>query len=840
MFTNSLFCDYLVSCGMKIQNDDYTRDIVCIEFNYGSRSYEAELSHLNKIARQSRNQYRMAKVKHDNDLMEHSKNKVNKVTELIKDAYENRTKYKKMSVAEIRKLYYNEGVTIRYVSHRKDGEIMRIEDVHYRMLYRSTGKAKKGSCMFICDRLYDRAHKFLYMGIKQDPENPMIVEISAYAPLVSSSIVDKVHINPNNILVLPDVDRHYTTNIVSVETDDKQHCIARAINDYTLKNTLFDGQALIDSSIFPSWGNGYILLRHHFFKAAAFCCNIQDFFRDYFGEDYYYATVKDYWGNLHYLKDIECICTENACKWLKFDIAYSYWCKKVFQNNCMFGIVKTAHESKLGDMQRMSYQMVNALSEKIMPDVMSASIDYVSQLKTNEDAFLDFLEKNKNFSNDYEVLVALCRNNPEFTRSVYYRRRKEYILKAYVTNLKSGHIIQNADNLIIVGNPYAMLLYAATGDESSVDLDNTFSQEDGAIQCYTERFEDGEYLAAFRSPFNSKNNMGYLHNVLDPRIKKYFKFGTQIVAVNLIGTDFQDRNNGSDQDSDSIYTTNQPQIVEYAKYCYANYPTIVNNIPKESKKYELSMDSYSDIDVNLAEAQMAIGESSNLAQLCLSYTYNFDDQKYKDYVCILSVVAQIAIDSAKRRFAINITDEIERIKKDINLKENGYPAFWSVIRRGFNPKSINHSLKCPMNSLYNMKFPKFRSPSSTLPMEYFFQRFSTDAPRKTCKKVEELINRYSFELYNYNTIEERDETYLLLQTNFDKMLRDIHATYISGSYIGLFSWLINRAFAINTGTKKNVGIVKSTINKNKSLLLKTLYEVNPDNLLKCFSKNLYL
>ena len=51
------------------------------------------------------------------------------------------------------------------------------------------------------------------------------------------------------------------------------------------------------------------------------------------------------------------------------------------------------------------------------------------------------------------------------------------------------------------------------------------------------------------------------------------------------------------------------------------------------------MDSYSDIDVSLAEAQMAIGESSNLAQLCLSYTYNFDDQKYKDYVCILSVVA---------------------------------------------------------------------------------------------------------------------------------------------------------------------------------------------------------
>lgn len=543
MFTNSLFCDFLINNGMRILKDDYTKDIICLEFNYGSRSYEAELTHLNKVARNARNQYRLAKVKHDAILMERSKNKVDKITELLKEAYKNRNQYKRMNTAEIRKLFYNEGVTINYVTTKKDGE-ENVESIHYKMLYRSTGKAKKGSCMFIRDRLYERAHKFLYMGIEQNPDNPMIVEISAYAPLVSSSIVDRVRINPNNILILKDVDRSYTTNVVSVETDENQHCIARAIEEYRLKNTLFDGQALIDSSLFPSWGNGYILLRQHFFKAAAFCCNIQEFFRDYFGEDYYYATVKDYWGNVHYLKDIELITTDNACKWMKFDVSYQYWCKKVFQNNCMFGIVKTAHESKLGEMQRMSYQMVNSLSEEIMPDVLKASVDYVTDLKTKDEAFLDFLEKNENFSNDYRVLVALCRNNPEFTRSVYFRRRKEYILKAYVTNLKSGHIIQNADNLVIVGSPYAMLLYAATGREESVDDDDTLKQEDGTIQCYTERFDDGEYLASFRSPFNSKNNMGYLHNVLDPRIKKYFNFGTQIIAVNMVGTDFQDRNNG--------------------------------------------------------------------------------------------------------------------------------------------------------------------------------------------------------------------------------------------------------------------------------------------------------
>ena len=89
-----------------------------------------------------------------------------------------------------------------------------------------------------------------------------------------------------------------------------------------------------------------------------------------------------------------------------------------------------------------------------------------------------------------------------------------------------------------------MLLYAATGNENSVDNDNTFFCEEGTIQCYTERFNSGEYLAFFRSPFNSKNNLTYLHNVYHKNLEKYFNLGRQVIAVNLINTDFQDRNNG--------------------------------------------------------------------------------------------------------------------------------------------------------------------------------------------------------------------------------------------------------------------------------------------------------
>lgn len=72
------------------------------------------------------------------------------------------------------------------------------------------------------------------------------------------------------------------------------------------------------------------------------------------------------------------------------------------------------------------------------------------------------------------MLIALCNQNPDFVRSSYFRRRKRKIIENYVLNMKSGRIIQNAENLVIVGSPYAMLLYATTGNEASVDDDDTF------------------------------------------------------------------------------------------------------------------------------------------------------------------------------------------------------------------------------------------------------------------------------------------------------------------------------------------------------------------------------
>ena len=79
---------------------------------------------------------------------------------------ENESKYVRKSADELRIEYYQNGVEIKYPKYNKKTKEWDNEVVKYVMLYRTPGKAKKGSCMFIRKGLYKKAHEFLPMGIK--------------------------------------------------------------------------------------------------------------------------------------------------------------------------------------------------------------------------------------------------------------------------------------------------------------------------------------------------------------------------------------------------------------------------------------------------------------------------------------------------------------------------------------------------------------------------------------------------------------------------------------------------------------------------------------------------
>lgn len=212
---------------------------------------------------------------------------------------------------------------------------------------------------------------------------------------------------------------------------------------------------------------------------------------------------------------------------------------------------------------------------------------------------------------------------------------------------------------------------------------------------------------------------------------------------------------------------------------------------------------------------------------------------------------QIAIDNAKRAFAVDVNEEIKRIKQDMDIEQHKLPLFWRPIKE-YNDKrnnggklkkqplsNYNEELVCPMNYLYDYKFNRVNYSTTIYPMEMFFKTFELSEDRRKCIKVEDIIEKYSFNLHIYNIEQVMDEDdYILLRDDFDQMIEDIRSVYISKNYVGLMSFLINRAFVITAGAKRKKKYTNSILGKNRPMLLKTLYSINPEQFLKCFSKNI--
>lgn len=901
VFNDSLFSDFIKANGLNVWNEQSTRDIICLDFDFGSRSYQEEIDHLLK---------QFKGFEEDEDLTEESKQRIRNI---FKKVEENKDNYFKLSKDEIRELFYEKGVDVEYFQKYSRKEGVKRTVIHYKMLYRNSSKAKIGQVMFINAKLYKKAYDWLTMGLgkKMSRYNAKIVEMSAYAPLTTSTIVGKFYCPVEDILILKDQDSFFRTMAKIVKAEEyidqekvideeateaaKQKAISEGkflkdgitpkytrrykkvdvikkkcvvVDEETeLKNTMWDGEALIESDILPEWVNGMALLRNHFFKACGVRTYIQKFFKDWCeqtGNNYDTYEIKDMFGVPHKLKDIKIITTDNAIKWKKFmnimgetpEDAYKYWCDRVNADGSYWGIVKTDHPSKLGSVQQMSYQMINTLpcEKEDIFKLAQTSVDYVNTLKEDNDVFEEFLRKNSTVVNHYEMMANLYDHNHEFAESTWFRMEKRKIIKSYVDRLRTGKITINADNLTIFGNPYALLLYSVG---ENWENDPTLNKEDGVIQCYTSRFNEGEFLCGIRNPHNSPNNICYLHNIYSMEFKKYFKFSDNILAVNCIHTDIQDRANGCDFDSDFFFVTNNEVMVKSAKEAYKSFPTVVNKLNESGLTYQNTMKEYARMDNKFAKSRIGIGESSNLAQLAMTYYWTKKSKELYDNFVILAVLAQVIIDGCKREYEVDAIEEIKRIKKlpcmrqyvevrdkngDVKNVKRDFPMFMKYTKKIQYTKNgkerersvikeekdklksrISDSYDCPMNDLQDaLGSVKFTSSTNTIPTVNFIKHINGEANRRQINK----IVSYAQEL-ELMTKENMDEEDLALYCNrYEEMLHDLRKMKIKNPKT------INRLIeiALNTST---MGRKKEYLRYTRNLL-KLLHDANIELFLSNF------
>lgn len=816
----------------------------------------------------------------------------------------------------LRKYYYDNGVEIAKKSKSmKEG----YKTVLYKMLMRSTGKAKEGSCIFIRDDLHNKALRYITMDLwdKMPYDNAKIVELSAYSTLITATAMDYIVLPLDNIFVVEDEKVTTMKKAVTVKAKNVIHkkktidfektegyinklgftfykkkrrsnpqlkyikkskkelllngikideCPLKEVS-YTRKecyvdrsdslsevsNVLWDGMGLIENSLFPDGMEGFIYCRSHFFKSCLFRGNLQQYFKDYYGEDYDTVTETDMFGRKMKVSDIKVVITQNSLKWMKFtDLmgstlpdAFNYYKRFMKKHGEKFAIVKTAHSSKWGRLQRSSYQINGSLpttDEDILKKIAKESIDYCNSLKIDYDAFMEHLRITGSMRYSINnVLLALNEWNDQFKYTQFFKNKRTDIVSRFKKErLQLGKLLQNGDNLTICGNPVALLM-KVTGQDFLKEP--CFKQIEDGIQCYTTRFQDGERLAGFRSPHNSPNNIVYLENVYSDSIQRYFsQLGDNVIIINGIYTDVQQRLNGQDLDSDSVFVTNQTDIVDLAKKAYKEYPTIINGIGViNNSKYKKSMESYAHMDNNISSSQFSIGRASNIAQLALSYYYHDGgkNQKLEDVFIICSVLAQVAIDSAKRNFEIEVNPELSRINNLECMKHNPqYPSFYADIQKLKQRKSKKKranikaddigTFNCPMDIIYRIiennvidlrKYKYLSTQTVSLQMVFGYDSEKIkNRNRKQHKKVIDIIEEYDKAVSMINR--EEEDYHEKVMREFETCMLKLNRMVIKSNT--MYTLI---AYAFRTGG--------SICDK----LLTTLYDKDPDTFLDCFKKS---
>ena len=543
------------------------------------------------------------------------------------------------------------------------------DGIKYIRWKRSSGSSRVGKCLFINEALYKRMHKWETCGLslKEGCEIDLAA-LEAYISLTSSSIIDTLELKPENFLVVDDYESTFTDTVVGVQFENGQ-LIAKE-QDFQITNSIFDGETLLDESCFPEQYRQYsmLLLRQRMFKSACFKTKIQKWFAD---NNITEISQLNGFTVAKNISDIKVITTPSSIKFVKFGTLQKWF--DILEPT--FGIVKHEKPTHYFDGRKVSchYQLLNTLqlSEKEVNDLLEPSLDYIAKVRSDPAV----LRYHINYPYDEmditplnsknEIIFKLLGMNANFAKTQLYYDFRNDLVKSLIRELKKGHILVNGNYSTLLGNGYEMLQQSIGTFEGKSII--------GKGNIHSKRFEYDKTILGSRSPHVCSGNVLLVNNVASDEIDKYFDLSNEVVYVNAIEENIQQRLNGCDYDSDSILLTDNQMFIKAAQKNYDKFkvPTCFVSAKKIKRYY--TNEQKADLDVKTSVNK--IGEDINLSQqlnsLFWQHIHNgetFEDNAELYYdICKLAVLSGIEIDKAKKEYEVDVCKELNQIKEKYKI-----------------------------------------------------------------------------------------------------------------------------------------------------------------------------
>lgn len=616
--------------------------------------------------------------------------------------------YQELKADELRNNLYTQGFQFKGKS--------------YKFYKRTASKSRQSQALFIVEDLYDQMKEWSYMGLDLTGEID-VASLLAYESLVSSSLESTIEIDTKHIFIIDDKFSEFNVKAIEVGNDLKA-----VLNDNaTIENNIWDGQGLMDISLFESIdkGNkGMALLRQHFMKCCVFNTNLQQFLQDNCPEGVNYDEweLTDFFGNKIPASQILLLTTPSSLKFLKYangdkKKAYANWCKRVKKDKFVFGICKHEKSSKYNDRSFTSYQMINTLDANMddVKEIAKFEVDYVKSLQgikdenenIDDNAFMEYLEKKKELTNAYEMLQEMYKINPAVVNTQMFRDYRTKQISNYRTKIKGGKIRLEGDYATVVSNPYEMLEALLEGKrERKINAPTVLKGN----EIYTKLHKFNEEYTLVRNPHNSQNNFFKVVNVDNELFNTYFNFTKNIVVINSIKNPVLSRLNGMDMDSDTTLIFKSEVFNKIVDKTLANreYPVILNTIKSKPNPVELTNENIANIDMKTAKSQMWIGEVTNAAQFQVSCLWDIQNnepesvekqekiEEIQNNIAILVVLSNVAIDYSKKVVEVDIDGALRgirfsqatKVKADVTDKKGNVetklisrkkPNFWKYV-----------------------------------------------------------------------------------------------------------------------------------------------------------------
>ena len=621
-----------------------------------------------------------------------------------------------MTLAKIREKLYREG--------------FEIDGIRYVRYKRSAGASRDGRCLFIAEPLYEDMMKWSSLDLSAENVSDQ-ASWQAYIALTLSSIESVITLPKKAFLIIPDRTSVLKEKAICVKKDSEEGLIATE-EETEIENVIWDGEALLDVSEFERFGykdKGMMLLRNRFFKTCAFNTNLQKWFKDNNITEIRqlagYTTARK-------IEDIKIVVTESSVKYLKFMPkgmklyeAFKHWLDAVYEGSLTlaFGVVKTDKPPSYmkGAMTYTNYQLLNTIP--IARENMQKFIDrsFFELARIQHDSM--FLRYQINFLSDTKVkdletvnaenfrrkvVMDMLFKTPDFENTNFYSDLRSDVVKHFKKRMKKGRVLINGNYETLLGNPYEFLV--ATIDKS-YEPTKPLLLGDGEV--YTKRFDDGEELLGARNPHITMGNLFLATNRKCKEIDEYFNLTDDIICVNAIGSNLQQRLNGCDYDSDTMLVTNDVMLIDGVKLCYDDLCVPVCKVdPVGKAEYSSSAVDLARLDRAIAENE--IGNIINLSQFlnCLFWHRlmggeHLDDLKpfYRE-ICKLAVLSGMEIDKAKRLYDVDkysVLCKLTKYRERFKEEHGELPNFYYFITGAYDKIDEDNTanLNTPMAYIYD-------------------------------------------------------------------------------------------------------------------------------------------